>query len=454
MEQLRAENTELKERVAELERRLGQNPRNSSRPPSSEGVGKPAPKSLRTRSGKRPGKQPGSEGTALVQVANPDAVIEHVPDRCGGCGAGLGGCVAAGRERRQVFDLPPVGLSVTEHRLASRVCSGCGTRTKASAPAEASGPACYGPNLTALAAYLLVYQHLPVARAAELLSDVVGAAVSTGWVAGVTGRAADVLAGFEAGAKDAVAAAAVAGFDESGARVAGRLRWAHTARTETVTVYGIHDKRGTAAMDDLGILGRFRGVAVTDGLAAYFTYTRAAHARCNAHHLRELQAAYEADPDGQVWAQAAADALGDLNTAVTEARAAGQTHLDADRMDNLRHRFDEAIKVGMSRHPAPARGRKGKTRCLLERLARTDETLRFAYDFRVPFDNNGSERDIRMIKTQLKISGCMRTTTGARNWLRVRSYISTVRKNGLNTLTALRDAITGNPWMPPAPTAT
>ena len=455
-----AEIERLTARVAELERRLGLNSRNSSKPPSSDGLAKPVvkppPRSLRQRMGRRPGKQPGSDGQALRQVAEPDEVVEHAPRRCGGCGAGLAwallGWVAA---RRQVFDLPEVRVRVVEHRLISCRCAGCGTVSTAAAPPAVAAPVQYGPGIAAVVVYLLVRQHLPVARVAELCTDLLGVTVSTGWIGGQLGRAATALSGFDERAREVLRASPVAHFDESGGRAAGRTRWVHSASTAEVTVYDLHDKRGRVAMDAAGILPGFTGIAVHDCWQPYFTYIDIDHAVCNAHILRELTGWHETDPQRHRWAGQAIDLLREAHTAVVAARDAGRTTLPRRKLAGYRRRWNEIITVGYAANPRPVAGRGDRAVALLDRLrTASTEIWRFAHDFRVPFDNNQAERDIRMIKLQIKISGCWRTTTGARQWLRVRSYISTVIKNRLGILQAIRDAITGNPWLPPLPTTT
>ncbi|MBE1495344.1 transposase [Amycolatopsis lexingtonensis] len=375
-------------------------------------------------------------------MKNPDTIVDHTPSACAGCGAGLRRTDRAGVIRRQVVDLPPVRPAVTERHLHRLRCGGCHRVTTAPGPAEATAPACYGPNVTALAVYLLTYQHMPVARTAQLLADLMGLPVSTGWVAGVLTPVAAQLDGFAQQVEDALRAAPVAHFDETGIRVAGKNWWLHVV----LTAYLPHRQRGGEAMDEFGILTYFRGVAVHDGLMSYEDFGRK-HARCNAHHLRELDAAGEAHPE-YAWPRIAITTLEQLNTAAHTARDAGQATIPAHIVDPLLSRFVRTINVGLLLHP-PDRGRKqSKTRNLLVRLRDYQhQVLLFARDLTVPFTNNQAERDLRLIKAQLKISGGWRTPHGAHAWLRVRSYISTARKNG-HVITALRDAITGNPWLP------
>ncbi|MEV6449661.1 IS66 family transposase [Amycolatopsis sp. NPDC051716] len=443
----REEITALRGEVAQLKRRLGMNSGNSSMPPSSDRFSKPAPKSLRGKTSRKQGKQPGAPGASLALVEDPDQVVDHVPSSCSGCGAGLRRRDEVGVTRRQVVDLPEVRPAVTEHRLHRLRCHGCRQVTTAPAPAEATAPACYGPNVTALAAYLLTYQHIPVARTAQLLADVLGLPVSTGWVAGVLTPVATHLEGFAAQVEQALRAAPVAHFDETGIRVAGKNWWLHVACTPHLTAYLPHRQRGGEAMDAFGILNYFRGVAVHDGLMSYQDFGRN-HARCNAHHLRELVAAGEAHPE-HTWPRIAIKALEALNTAAHAARDAGRNAIPAHILDPLISRFVRTVHLGLLLHPPDRSRKQSKTRNLLVRLRDYQhQVLLFARDLTVPFTNNQAERDLRMIKAQLKISGGWRTPHGAHAWLRVRGYISTARKNGLHIITALRDAITGNPWLP------
>jgi transposase len=439
--ELGAQVTELARRVAELEARLGADSSNSSQPPSSEGLRK-KPATPRRRGGRR-GKQPGDPGRHLAQVADPDEIIDHVPAACGGCGGGLADADIVATRRRQVFDIPPLRLSVTEHRARSVRC-GCGHVTAAAFPAEATAPACYGPGVRAVICYLAVYQHLPVDRTARLLADLLGAPVSTGTVAAVAAQAGDVVAPATEVIRHLLIAAGVVHVDETGARVAGRLHWVHVAATAVYTLLTVHARRGKDATDAAGVLPAFRGVAVHDGWAAYRRYPDIAHGLCNAHHLRELQAAAEA---GHEWAAHLTDVLRYAHWQVCQARARGDTSLPADVAASIAARY-----TGHLAQAADATaGTKTKAAALVRRLGRhRDDVLRFTVDFAVPFDNNQAERDLRMVKLQQKISGCWRTLAGAEAFCAVRSYIATVRKHDANILHALRSAFAGDPWLPPA----
>jgi len=446
----------LEARVAKLERRLGKDSSNSSKPPSSDGLRKPTRTQRhageRAEGGRQPGKQPGASGAHLAQVPQPDEMIGHVPDRCQGCGAELADAVVVGVEARQVFDLPPLRLAVAEHRAERRRCA-CGTTTQAVFPAQARAAACYGPGVRALCCYLLVHQHLPVDRAAQLLADVLGTPVSTGTLAAVLAEGAAGLAGFVQVVGERLAAAEVAHFDETGARVAGRLHWVHSASTSLLSLFTVHAKRGKVAMDAAGVLPGFHGVAVHDGWSPYWRY-QVTHALCGAHLLRELDAVTE-EP-GQGWAAGMAELLADAKTQADRAREAGAERVDDGLHERLMARYQRLLADGHAANPPPRprRRRRGRVRRspaanLLGRLDRHQvEVLRFLDDLRVPFDNNQAERDLRMVKLQQKISGCWRTLDGAQVFLTVRGYVSTARKHGMNPLAVLRQLFQGNPWLP------
>ena len=461
--ELRAVNAEqarlvdtLQARVVELERRLGKDSSNSSKPPSSDGLGKPARAGRQDderAARRRPGKQPGAPGAHLARVAQPDKVALHAPDRCRGCGADLAGASVVGVQARQVFDLPPLRLLATEHRAERRRCA-CGTTTQAAFPDHVRAAACYGPGVRALVCYLCVHQHLPVDRAAQLLADVLGAPVATGTLAAVVAEGARGLDGFAQVVRAGLATAPVAHFDETGARVAGRLHWVHSASTSLLSLFTVHAKRGKVAMDQAGVLPGFGGVAVHDGWAPYWRYQDATHALCGAHLLRELEAI--SDEPGQGWAAGMAELLIDAKLVADRARAAGLQRVDDRARARLHARYQRLLADGQAANPPlptigrrRGRARRSSAANLLARLdTRHDEVLRSLDDCRVPFDNNQAERDLRMVKLQQKISGCWRTLAGAEAFLALRSYLSTARKHGMNPLTVLGQLFQGQAWLP------
>jgi transposase len=292
----------LSERVAELERRLGKDSSTSSKPPSSDSPykKKPRDRSLRRRSGHEPGKQPGAESSTLRQVSDPDETVVCAPSQCGGCGENLAGAVAVGVQRLQEFDIvPPPPPRVTEYRVQATVCERCGTVTAGRPPAGITGRAQYGPEVHAQAANLATAHHVPVARAAELMSAMTGVTVSSGWMAGVRGKAAARLEPFMERTRELLRAAGVIYADETPARAAGGLQYMHVACTDYLTC--MHTGGRSAADIDAGdVLPGYAGTIVRDGYADYEHLADALHAWCGAHNLRDLPDLYTFDPDGQV----------------------------------------------------------------------------------------------------------------------------------------------------------
>ena len=437
--------------VAELKRQLGLNSRNSSKPPSSDSpFVKPAPRSLRRKSGRKPGGQPGHPGSTLALVANPDKRLRHEPGPCAACGSDLADAPEVGAQRRQVFDLPPMTVQVTEHQLIARRCA-CGTTTCGTAPAGVTAPVQYGPRITAIILYLYVGQFLSKKRTAAALAELFGTPVSEGTVAAMTRRAADGLDDFLGLLRDRIAEAEVAGFDETGLRVAGKLHWVHCARTDKYTLITCHAKRGTKGIDDAGVLKRFRGIAVHDAWAPYDTYTDVDHQLCCAHALRELQAIADTAPAEAewCWAEQAADALVAMQRLVTESVDAGVDAVDVEALEEQIQLYRSAAQIGITQTAARSNTVMKKHNALARRLLeRQDDYLRFTTDWRIPADNNGSERDIRMVKLRQKVSGCLRTFTGATQFSAIRSYLSTAAKHGHHFFDTLVMLAEGQPWLP------
>jgi transposase len=454
--QLQARIAEQDARIAELERQLSVSSRNSSRPPSTDGLGKPAPTSLRGRSGRQPGGQPGREGRTLRQVATPDEVVVHEPGACAGCGSTL---PAEGPPvrivRRQVFDIPQITVRVVEHQLLSRRCAGCGALTGAAGPAGVTAPVSYGPSAAAIAVYLCLGQHLPVARTAGLLGELFGTPMSVGTVAAWTSRAAAGLEPFTVAAVAALSEAELVHADETGLRVAGRLHWLHVACSPRFTVLFCHRRRGKEAIDAAGVLPHCTGIVVHDAFAPYARYRQATHALCNAHLLRELIAVVDshaahppprsgAVPDEWCWATQIIDALLALK-AVTDTGGLP----DAGTLAAHRRLIVSAALVGASAEGGPPGAVGRRHRALARRIRRRlDDYLRFTVDPRVPFDNNSAERDIRMVKIKQKVSGCLRTLAGAQDFAAMRSYLSTAAKHGRRPFDVLTELTSGNVWIP------
>lgn len=467
--ELEAENAQQREQIAtllgrvrDLEARLAKDSHNSSKPPSSDGLKRQLPRtrSLRRKSGKKPGGQLGHPGETLHLVAEPDAVVEHRPAVCTACQMPLEDSAASqvvavvARERRQVQDVPPIRLHVTEHQALSVRCPSCQQVTAGTFPPEASSRAQYGPRLRALAVYLVAQQFVPYARTRDLLADVTGARLSVGTLVEWVQQSAETLKPVEKNLKAALQRAPVLHSDETGVRRNGRLAWAHVASTDHLTHYAIHAKRGSEATEAIGILPSYRGVSVHDGWKPYQAHTRCRHALCNVHHLRELT--FVEEQYDQAWAKDLKALLLEMRAATEQARAAGQARLPAAPRDTLVARYQHLLALGLAANPPPPRRahQRGRTkqspvRNLLERLLLGQaQALAFLDDLTIPFDNNQAERDLRLLKTQQKISGGFRSDGGSDAFAVLRSYLSTLRKQGGALLAALQTLFTDSPLYP------
>ena len=453
--QLMAQVAQLTARVAELEARLGMNSANSSKPPSSDGYSKPNPKSLREKSGRRPGGQKGHVGTNLQQVSEPDAVEVHWPECCV-CGCCLDGVAMDHVERRQVFELPEKLLRVTEHRIVAKKRPQCGRVIRAAAPPETSGPVQYGPRFRAVLVYLRDYQLLPYKRLTELCRDLLGAGVCKRTVETAEKQMYEALAPFEQTVRARLLDEAVLHADETGMRVDGKLQWIHSLSARALTLYQAHPKRGSEAIEANGVIPAFKGVLVHDCWGPYFRYG-GEHALCGAHLLRELLGVCE--NEGHGWAYELSVLL-EMMSKTTAARDA--TPLSPELVDWFERMYDDILARGKQGLAPPEktpgkRGRvkKSKPANLHERLqTHRNAVLRCLRGPVVPFTNNLAERDIRMVKLRQKTSGCARTFTGAETFARIRSYISTSLKQGQNLFQNIVDAVAANPWIPQPRTST
>jgi transposase len=454
IEELTAQVGRLSAEVEDLRRRAGRDSSNSSRPPSSDSPYKKKPKdrSLRGRSGRRPGKQPGAQSATLKQSGAPGHVIGCGPAACGCCGHDLSGVPVTGMQKRQVFEAaPPPPPVVTEYQVLAKQCPACGETSVGLAPAGVTGRVQYGPRVHAAAALAVCANYLPVARAARLVAALTGVSVSAGFTAGIRGKAAALLGPFMDRVRELLRAAGVLYADETPARAAGHLHYVHVACTEFLTAMHTGD-RTREAIDAGGVLPGYAGTIVRDGYKGYEHLTDALHAWCGAHGLRDLAGLHRFDPDGQLWARAMADTLIDANAAATAARAAGQARLDDAKLTAIRTRYRGAVAMGITGNQRK-RTQIGKDGLRLSRRFRDHEDmiLRFATDLAVGFTSNQAERDVRPVKVQMRTSGgCWRTLQGLADFAIVQSYLSTVGKWGIDVLDALTQPFTGQPWLPPA----
>jgi transposase len=440
-------------RIEKMEAQLARNSRNSGKPPSSDGVKKPAPKSQREKGKRKSGGQVGHKGKTLEAVAQPDVVVRHTLVSCPHCAQDLRSNVSEEVTRRQIFELPPLRLVVTEHQAETLCCPGCKRRVSAAFPVGVAQPVQYGERFKALLVYLNAYQMLPMKRLTELVEDWFGQTVSQGTLDHALAQVAQSVDGVLAQVEQGLVAAPVAHADETGVRVAGKLHWLHVLSTPGLTRYGIHTKRGRDALDALGLLPCFRGELVHDGWSAYASYAQCGHALCGAHLLRELTFLEELYQ--QAWAAGMKTLLLKAKAAVAVACARGDTHLHPTDHAALLKEYDSLVAAGFAANPSPEtqpgkrRVAQSPARKLLKRLERDRfAVLHFTHNFAVPFDNNLAERDLRMMKVKQKISGCFRSLQGAVRFCTLRSYLSTARKHGLSMFSALVDAFSGTPFVP------
>ncbi len=475
LQALREENRILKELVAELlplkeqlaqanarikhlEERLAKDSRTSSKPPSSDGLAR-LPRSSRRPSGKRPGGQTGHGGHTLSMVEQPDEVVPHRPEVCSQCHADLSALPGSVAERRQVLDLPEIRLLAQEHQIEAICCPNCHSRNLGSFPTVVSAPVQYGPNLQALAVYLHQGQLLPTARTCEALVAICGCQISEATLIQWSELAAERLAPTVERIADLIAASRLQHGDETGIRVYGMLHWLHVNCTRFLTHLAWHASRGREAMDEIGIWPRFAGRGMHDRFASYDAY-ECAHSICGAHLLRDCAAV--AQQEHQPWAAQMQDFLLDLHDACQQWRLLHLSAVPAIERDDWVARYFEILAAGYAAQPPPpapslgsrkGRPKQSKAKNLLDALLRrAAHVLALLDNLRIPFTNNQAERDLRWAKVQQKISGTFRSATGVTAFCRIRSYLSTMHKQGHPMLSALTAVFHGHPlpvaWVP------
>lgn len=458
--ELEAENKSLHDRVTRLEAEMGRNSENSSKPPSSDPMAPRQSRAERRRAAResvrRQGKQPGAPGANLARRV-PDEVVAHAPACCAACGADLSTAEVVGEVVRQVIDVPATTVSVTDHVAERRRC-GCGHETVASFPPAAKAPVCWGPEVRALAVYLMDRQHLPLERTAELLGELLDAPVSTGWLYSVQAEAAGRLEEFVNVLKAGLAAAPVLHADETGTRVGLAKHWVHTLTSNLLTLLVVHPKRGREAICDIGVLGDYAGVLVHDGLASYNGLDSLTHAQCGAHLIRHLASVGKVDRYAP-WCKEMTELLLAAAAAAEAAATAGRRKVHARTAAQIRLHYHEILEDAFGLLPPgpPPRRRHcgGWSTCEREawnlafRLKNgADDVLRLLDDTAVPLTNNAAERSLRMVKLHDKISGSFRSEDGARSFATIRSYLQTATLHGRNRLEVLRELFTTGPWLP------
>src|SRR6266702_4772140 len=438
-------------RIKELEERLGKDSRTSSKPPSSDGLTR-LPRSSRRPSGKRPGGQAGHAGHTLAMVEPPDSVVRHRPKVCSQCRADLSAVPGSVAERRQVLDVPEIRLLCQEHQIEAICCPACHITNLGSFPAAVSAPVQYGPHLQALAVYLHQGQLLPTARTCEALAALCGCQIAEGTLIEWSDLAAERLAPTVERIADLLVASHLQHADETGIRVYGMLHWLHVNCTPFLTHLAWHGSRGREAMDEIGIWPRFGGRGMHDRLVSYDGYG-CAHSICGAHLGRDWAAV--AEQDQQQWASQMQDFLLDLHDACHEFRLLHLTSVPAVERDDWVARYFEILAAGYAAQPPPlasspgkrkGRRKQSKAKNLLDALlGRAEQVLALRDSLRIPFTNNQAQRDLRWAKVQQKISGTFRSATGVTAFCRIRSYLSTMHKQGHPMLSALTAVFHGQP---------
>lgn len=446
----------MQSRIEQLQGRLALNSKNSSKPPSSAGLNKPAPKSLRVAGQNPSGGQKGHAGSTLRKATQPDKIVVHgVPDFCQACHEKLPFAYVA--ETRQVFDLPVVKYEVTEHQAMQSICS-CGHVHTGEFPCTVSASLQYGPRAQAAMVHFNQNHAVSVQRTAALMKDLFELPVSQATVLKAVQTGADLLQPTVQSIGQAIASANVAHADESGLRVEKKLHWLHVLATDALTWMACHAKRGGQAFASLELLLLFRGVLVHDGWLPYKALVACQHALCNQHHLRELTFIFEVQ--GQAWAGDMIELLTYANHQDNLNCADGKTPSYSSKkyqleVGDLRDLYDAILAQAQTENPLqPASGKRGrpkqsKAANLIGRLRDfSDDVWRFMTQPGVPFTNNLAEQTVRMPKVKQKVSGCFRTLQGAHNYCTIRSYCATMHKQGVNIFESLAAAFNGQTPQP------
>jgi transposase len=435
---LKAIIAEQSEKIKRLEEQVAKNSKNSSKPPSSDGLskGSPKPRSLRKKTNKQSGGQKGHKGKTLLQKSQPDSIVKHELKECLHCLGSLKNERSKTHIKRQVFDVPPPRMQVTEHQAEIKTCPNCCKKNTATFPHEVSAPVQYGHNIRAMIVYLKQYQLLPEARLKQLLMDIFGVRISTATIEQVSQIAYTNLEEFEQHTLQNILDSKLKHLDETGFRVKAKTHWLHVASDNNWTYFHVSAKRKS-------LLGGLTGAIVHDHWKPYFQIENVMHVLCNAHHLRELNARID---EKEHWAH---QMKRWLNFALALKYYFGENGVPMKKQLRLLALYDVIVDRGLKFHntlsPLPSyskkRGRKARRKghnLLLRFKNYKDDATRFITDWQIPFTNNHAEQELRMMKVQQKISGGFRSFTGAEIFARLRSFISTARKQGWDIFKSLK----------------
>lgn len=456
-ERLSASIESLQSTIKELRRQLGQNSNNSSKPPSSDGYRKPKPKSLREKSGKKPGGQKGHSGVHMSVPHKADKVEQHIPAKCSTC-PNLSCCIASGKvfacgEKRYVVEALVTTMVIEHQSLKAVACPNGEKKLKGEFPENVKAYVQYGNSFTVMAGLLSTTGAVSLNRIQTLLRAMFDISLSQGTISSMVERCATMVSPVMEQVKEYLKNTDRANFDETGVRTKGKLYWVHNSSNDKFTYQTINKKRGSEGIEANGIASSFKGIAVHDCWSSYWNFDNIGkHAVCGAHLLRELNGVIDNEKDHS-WAERFKKLLLDMKKSKETAIAKGLKELEKQILEKFDRKYDLIMYLANKECPPPApiekkgRGRikKGKTRSLIERLVKLkDSVCLFIKDFAAPFDNNLAERDLRNIKTKSKVSGCFRSENGAQNYLTVMSYLGTARKHGINSFQALTEAFKGN----------
>ncbi len=432
---------ELTQRVAELEAQVKANSRNSSKPPSSDGLSKPNAKSLREKTGRKPGGQKGHKGHGLKIEREPDEEIKIEPIACSGCGFSLAEVQSVGVETKYVYDVQ-IEMKLIRYEICEAVCPKCGMRETGKAPEDCRGTLNYGNMIRALAVVLTQYACVGIDKTHKILRDLLGVPISGGTIRNITHQFAGTTGAMIGEIKENLLASPTLNVDETGGRIAGKTQWFHVASNSRYTLLTSHAKRGKEGSEAGGILPEYGGVLVHDCWKPYFRFDKCEHALCSAHILRELTALME---QKQLWAGEMKILLLDMKNAVDRCKNEGKTELPHSCKAELEKRYDDVLALAEAEIIKSTVRKKSKAENLLIRLKQyRGEITRFIDNFNVPFDNNQAERDVRNIKVKQKVSGGFRTTDGAHDYADTASVIGTVVKHGLSVFHSVKNILDGS----------